>query len=255
MLANYHTHTKRCNHARGSERDYIEQALAAGMRVLGFSDHTPCPFPDGHNSWFRMSVENCPEYFDTIRQLRDEYAGRIEIHVGVELEYYPAIFPAQLELLRRNGCEYLLLGQHYLRNEEDNLYCGKPTDDPSRLILYVDQTIEAMETGYFTYFAHPDLLHFTGDRGFYRLQMGRLCQAAKERDIPLELNLLGLHDGRNYPDRTFWELAAAAGNRVVLGCDAHCPEALNRPDTEAAGRRFLAEAGIIPEESVPFVSL
>ena len=65
MLANYHTHTKRCNHARGSERDYIEQALAAGMRVLGFSDHTPCPFPDGHNSWFRMSVENCPEYFDT----------------------------------------------------------------------------------------------------------------------------------------------------------------------------------------------
>ena len=47
MLANYHTHTWRCNHARGSEREYVEQALTTGIRVLGFSDHTPCPFPDG----------------------------------------------------------------------------------------------------------------------------------------------------------------------------------------------------------------
>jgi histidinol-phosphatase (PHP family) len=255
MLVNYHTHTRRCNHATGSERDYIEQALSAGIRVLGFSDHTPCPFPDGHNSWFRMSVESCPEYFDTIRALRDEYAGRIELHVGVELEYYPAIFPAQLELLRRNGCEYLLLGQHYLYNEEDDRYCGNPTDEPARLVQYVDQTIEAMETGYFTYLAHPDLLNFTGDRGLYRLHMERLCRAAKELDMPLELNLLGLHDGRSYPDRDFWRLAAETGTRVVLGCDAHRPEAMNRPETEAAGRRLLAELGITPEESVPLVPL
>ncbi len=255
MLVNYHTHTRRCNHARGSERDYIEAAIAAGIRVLGFSDHTPCPFPDGHNSWFRMSVESCPEYFSAIRRLRDEYAGRIELHVGVELEYYPAVFPAQLELLRRNGCEYLLLGQHYLFNEEDDRYCGSPTDEPERLVQYVDQTIEAMETGYFTYLAHPDLLNFTGDRALYRLHMARLCRAAKELDMPLELNLLGLHDGRSYPDRDFWELAAETGNRVVLGCDAHCPEALNRPETEAAGRRFLADLGLTPEESVPLVPL
>ena len=41
MYANYHTHTVRCNHARGSEREYIETAIARGMQVLGFSDHVP----------------------------------------------------------------------------------------------------------------------------------------------------------------------------------------------------------------------
>jgi len=255
MLVNYHTHTRRCNHATGSEREYIEQAIAAGIRVLGFSDHTPCPFPDGHNSWFRMPAATCGEYFDTIRRLREEYAGRIELHVGVEVEYYPAIFPAQLELLRRQGCEYMLLGQHYLYNEEDDIYCGRPSGDPARLVQYVDQTIEGMATGYFTYLAHPDLFHFTGDRALYRLHMARLCRAAKELDMPLELNLLGLHDARNYPDRDFWELAAREGNRTVLGCDAHRPEALNRPEAEAAGRRFLAELGLTPEESVPLVKL
>ena len=56
MYANYHTHTWRCNHARGTERDYIEQAIASGVKILGFSDHTPnpyswnmdfLPYPDG----------------------------------------------------------------------------------------------------------------------------------------------------------------------------------------------------------------
>ena len=28
MLANYHTHTYRCNHARGEDREYIEHAIA-----------------------------------------------------------------------------------------------------------------------------------------------------------------------------------------------------------------------------------
>ena len=41
MRANYHTHTPRCRHAVGSEREYIEQAIEAGMEILGFSDHTP----------------------------------------------------------------------------------------------------------------------------------------------------------------------------------------------------------------------
>lgn len=45
MIANYHTHTPRCNHAVGSEEEYVQQALKAGIKILGFSDHTPYLFP------------------------------------------------------------------------------------------------------------------------------------------------------------------------------------------------------------------
>ena len=41
MLANYHTHTVRCQHASGDDRAYVETAIKNGMRVLGFSDHCP----------------------------------------------------------------------------------------------------------------------------------------------------------------------------------------------------------------------
>ena len=50
MLANYHTHTVRCKHAVGSEREYIEAAIANGFKILGFSDHTPWPYPEGVTS-------------------------------------------------------------------------------------------------------------------------------------------------------------------------------------------------------------
>ena len=54
MIANYHTHTPRCGHAIGSEEEYVRCALEAGFQILGFSDHTPYPFPQGHYSSFRM---------------------------------------------------------------------------------------------------------------------------------------------------------------------------------------------------------
>ena len=43
LKRNYHTHTYRCQHARGDCVDYARVASELGMEVLGFSDHTPLP--------------------------------------------------------------------------------------------------------------------------------------------------------------------------------------------------------------------
>ena len=92
MFANYHTHTFRCHHATGTEREYIEAAIAEGIKVLGFSDHIPCLFPDGHQSGFRVQTEDTEDYFTVLRALRKEYKDDIEIHIGFESEYYPELF-------------------------------------------------------------------------------------------------------------------------------------------------------------------
>ena len=63
MRANYHTHTPRCRHASGTERDYVENALKGGLETLGFSDHTPYDFsPSGYRSGIRMDVEELGGY-------------------------------------------------------------------------------------------------------------------------------------------------------------------------------------------------
>ena len=41
MTENYHTHTARCRHATGTEEEYVLAAIDRGLKILGFSDHTP----------------------------------------------------------------------------------------------------------------------------------------------------------------------------------------------------------------------
>ena len=255
MIANYHTHTWRCKHAEGTEREYVEQAIAAGLQILGFADHTPYPFPNGHVSYFRMAPGQAEDYFRTVSDLKQEYAGEIEIHIGVEAEYYPAHFDALLRFLADFPCEYLLMGQHYIHNELDGGYSGSSTADEAVLNCYVSQVLEGLSTGKFTYLAHPDLLNWRGDPVVYQREMTRLCQGVKALELPLEINLLGLQEHRHYPKAAFWQIAGQVGNLAILGCDAHEPGALNRPETAAAGAALADRYGLRLLETVELQTL
>lgn len=250
MIANYHTHTWRCNHATGIEESYIQAALEQGFTILGFSDHSPYLFPEGYRSRIRMSMEQLSEYCDVVRALRKKYAGQIEIPLGLELEYYPDCLPAVLPILQDHGIEYLLLGQHFLGNEAGQPYSGHATEDVSILERYCRQSMDAMQTGLFTYFAHPDLIHFVGDHAAYRTCMRRLCKEARSCNLPLEINMLGIWSGRHYPDRRFWELAAEEGCSVIIGCDAHAPEHLRRKDAEDQAMEIVKQYGFTLLETV-----
>lgn len=244
MEANYHTHTVRCNHAKGTEREYIEQALARGLKTLGFSDHTPQLY-DGYVSGFRMLPEQLEDYVTTLRGLKEEYAGRIEIFIGLEAEYYPRYFVRLLNLIRPFHLDYLILGQHFTGNESDGEPpCPRPTEDEKRLERYVKQTFEAMETGCFSCFAHPDILNFMGDPKIYRKWYEKLCIRAKELSIPLEMNMLGYATGRHYPNSAFFRIVQEVGNEVILGCDAHEPKRVADPAEIDRSMFFLKESGI-----------
>lgn len=241
MLVNLHTHTARCMHAVGADEEYVLAAIDRGLQVLGFSDHTPHFYPDGHISSVRMTPTQLPEYADSIRTLKEKYAHQITIHLGVEAEYFPDLFPDTLRALRNNGVEYMLLGQHTLQ-AIGGPHCGAPTEDESVLQKYCDLVIAAIETGLFTYVAHPDFVHFVGDDKVYQRHMRRLCRTAKACDTPLEVNMLGLRQDRHYPSDRFFRLVAEEDCQVVIGSDAHKPEQVLLPKNEvqalAAVERF-----------------
>lgn len=247
MIANYHTHTWRCNHAERGEEAYIRTAYASGIRVLGFSDHVPYPYesidPD-YISSPRMGCDLLDNYMLTLIPLKEKYKGEIDIHIGFEAEYYPDLFPHLLKMLEPWPCEYFILGQHFLGNEIGEVYCGIPTDDPKRMHAYVEQCKEAMDTGAFSCFAHPDLLKLKGDEVTYRREARELCRAAKSYGLPIEFNLLGYLTRRHYPNPMFWEEAAVVGNKVILGWDAHAVDWMNQPQGEADARAYLSGLGL-----------
>jgi histidinol-phosphatase (PHP family) len=225
----------------------VENAIKGGLTTLGFADHMPFRFPDGYESSFRIPMEKGEDYIASLRALREEYKNDIAIHIGFEMEYYPLYFKEMKQLACDLGAEFLLLSQHYAGNEHpgDNHYMGRGKHGDNDLVLYADTLIEGMGTGLFSYAAHPDLIHYTGeDADLYEKEMRRICKAAKTFGIPLEINLLGLRGGRHYPRRRFWEIAAEEGCTAVIGCDAHEPESVTDEASLATALSWIRELGL-----------
>ena len=243
LRVNLHTHTTRCGHASGADREYVEAAIAAGFRVLGFSDHAPMPFADGHESGFRVPIARLDDYVSSLRALRREYAADIDILIGFECEYYPDTFGRFLDLVAPYGLDYLILGQHFITGEPGPSSFA-PTADPALLRLYFDTVLAGLETGRFLYVAHPDNLPFTGDDAAYAAVVRPFLRRVKELAIPLEINRLGLQDHRNYPSERFFRLCAEVGNSVVVGVDAHAPECLRDTAAIDACFAFAARFGL-----------
>ena len=223
MKINLHTHTFRCRHATGTPEEYIKRAIENGIEVLGFSEHAPFLFPDSHQSRYRLPVEEAKDYFKELNELREKYKRQITIHIGFEMEYYPLYFADMLDTAKKLGAEYLILGQHAIYNEYPN---GKYTTGPNKstaddLTEYVNCIIGGIKTGMFTYVCHPDNIIADDDLAHYNAEMTRLCKAAKEYDIPLEINFYGIRDNRKYPDEKLWEIAGKVGCSVVYGFDSH----------------------------------
>lgn len=222
MTYNYHAHTARCGHASGTEEEYIQCAIKGGITHMGFSDHVPFLFPDGSESYYRIPMAQARDYFDTLNALREKYRGQIDLTIGFEMEYYPTFFRDMLDTALSLGAEYLILGQHFSGDELPNgFYVANPTDNPALLEEYVTNILTAMDTGLFSYVAHPDLFNFTGDEAVYEFHMRRLCVAAREKNIPLEINFLGMRAGRHYPQDRFWKLAGEEKSPVTFGFDSH----------------------------------
>lgn len=224
MIVNYHTHTPRCHHAKGCEREYVERAIRAGFKKFGFADHSPMIFEGDYYSGHRMRPEETAEYVETLVKLREEYKNDIELYIGFEVEYYPKFFQKFLDLIAPFPIDYLILGQHFLDNEIGAHHSYHQTDRIDLLNQYVDQALEGLSTGCFTYLAHPDMFNFTGSDEEYYAPMKKLCEGAKKLNIPLELNMLGVWEKRIYPCERFYKIAAEVGNDVILGLDAHQPD-------------------------------
>ena len=245
MKINLHTHTTRCHHAQGTDEEYVQAAIRAGYTTLGFSDHTPFPYQDGFVNTDKMHISQLEDYIASVQGLKEKYADRIRILMGLECEAVPEFFPFLAEMRQR--MDYLLLGNHGDKRVEP--FSGS-IGQPRRLWKYVEDAVRGMETGLFLYLAHPDLMlnrypRFDEDA---RNASAALCREAKRLRIPLEYNLLGASRGRTaeglgYPCRDFWEIAAREGNTAVVGVDAHAPEQLERADLDGAAA-YLRELGL-----------
>ncbi|MCK5209864.1 MAG: PHP domain-containing protein, partial [Cyclobacteriaceae bacterium] len=108
---NYHTHTYRCNHARGDIDDYCQEAVKLQMKSLGFSDHTPLPNERWPN--VRMHMDELAEYCEQIDLAKEKFP-QLNIYKGLECEFDINLVNFYQDiLLGKHKLEYLIGSVHW----------------------------------------------------------------------------------------------------------------------------------------------
>ncbi|MFR9545906.1 MAG: histidinol-phosphatase [Rikenellaceae bacterium] len=239
MKTNYHTHTERCMHAIGCDEEYVLSAIEGGFDLLGFSDHTPWNFSDGYVSGIRMRVDELDKYVESVRALKAKYADRIEIKVGLECEYYTGHIEWLREQKERLSLDYLIFGNHYPYTEQGSLYFAKSTTQED-LKLYQKSSIEALESGLFDCFAHPELFM----RGYKEVDsqsrnlFRKLARTARETNTAFEFNTsMPYH-------KELWEIVAEEQLKVIIGMDCHQPSLLRVTSVYSFAEQRLRAMGI-----------
>lgn len=250
IKCNYHTHTKRCNHAVGEDEEYVLSAIENGYKVLGFADHTPWKYNSDYTPRIRMKLEEFEDYYKSIKALKEKYKDQIEIMIGVEAEYFPE-YMEWFKEFKEKYLDYAIFGNHFYISDEKELYFGRLTDQDEYLEAYVDNCIKGLSTGLYKYLCHPDLF-MRGRKVFDEKALWAsetICKYAKENDIILEYNLEGmrLSDEKGnmyYPYDEFWKVAKRYGCKAIIGVDAHSPWSLAQDSYRNRALEFLNDLGI-----------
>ena len=111
QLSNYHSHCTFCD-GRSTPEDFIKFAVAHGFRAYGFSSHSPLPF----ETFWNMSKDDMPEYLTEIERLKKKYSDRLEIYVGLEIDFLDESYNASIPYFRNLPLDYRIGSIHFLHS-------------------------------------------------------------------------------------------------------------------------------------------
>lgn len=228
----YHTHHFRCGHAQGSIEEYIQAALALGFEEIGISDHAPLYWLEGDHPipGSAMARSHLEAYVDEVLALRERYAGRIRVLLGLESDYAEGWDDIYREALAPYPFDYLIGSVHYVYGQ--HIYdtrrwrdCG---DAARHYTEYFRLVRESARSGLFDILGHTTGLLAYGPPLAPELlerEFAATAQAVAEAGVAAEINASGLRKGgaEPFPASALLQRYVNAGVPLTYGSDSHLP--------------------------------
>ena len=233
-LTNYHSHSLYCDGRAGME-DFVRFALSEGFTSYGFSSHAPLPFSTAWTmEWDRMN-----DYLAEFHRMKQKYARRIELYLGLEIDYLNEESNPSILRFRELPLDYRIGSVHMLYNEKSEVVdVDVPADIFKQIVdeqfggdsehvvrLYYGRLRRMLELGGFDIVGHADKMHYNAS-----------CYRPGLLDEPWYDMLV-----KEYFEERYFPLLYSLGIRVQVNSDSHYPERINSGRPEAL--QALKKAG------------
>lgn len=230
MLADCHLHTEFSTDSETPMREQAERALALGIPAICVTDHMDMDYPGGE---FWLDTDR---YMEAVRNLQEEYRGRLAISFGVELGLMEDLKEKQEEYLKKYPFDYVIGSVHLIHGEDPyNGELFRKYGDEEVFREYFRLSCRLLEDApSIQSWGHLDYVVRYGhspEAYSYRKYADEIDTALKllvEKGVALEVNTAGFRTlGRTNPEadvlRRYRELG---GELITVGSDGHQPEYL-----------------------------
>ena len=214
-------------------RAYVETALARGLDEIAFTDHVPLYFLPGDDPdpGIAMTRGELPGYVDEVFSLREEFAGRIDVLLGLEADYAEGHESALAEILAAHDWDVVLGSVHWVAGDWiDAPHSGARHEREGTGRLwgeYYRLLANAARTGLFDVLTHFDLPKKFGHRMPPSISSAEreAVDAARASGVAVEVSSAGLRKtvGEEYPAPPLLARLVGAGVPIVFSSDAHAP--------------------------------
>lgn len=235
-------------------------AVSKGFTSYGFSSHAPLPFP---TAW-TMEWDFMDDYLAEFRRLKAKYEGRIELYVGLEIDYLNEESNPSIVRFRELPLDYRIGSVHLLHDDMGKVVDIDVSADTFRQIvdtrfggdlelvvrLYYARLTRMLELGGFDIVGHADKMHYNAacyrpgllDEPWYDDLLRTYFAEIARRGYQVEINTKAWHEqGTFFPNERYFSLLHDLGIRVQVNSDAHYPERINNGRPEAL--KALKRAG------------
>ncbi|MDR2042741.1 MAG: histidinol-phosphatase [Tannerella sp.] len=261
--SNFHSHCTFCD-GHSQPEAYVEAALAQHFRAYGFSSHSPLPF---ETSW-NMPACDLDGYILEVNRLKEKYRGRMEVYLGLEIDYLDETYNASIPYFQSLPLDYRIGSLHFLPWRwplaEGNMTCiDGPFDQFAALVKerygddvrrvtkhFFDTSMQMAEAGGFDIVGHADKICMNGAlcRGFdpsadwYRKPFEEYLHLIAEKGYIMEVNTKNfLRKGQTYPSLDSLKRIHKLRIPVMVNSDCHVPALVNDGRDEVLA--LLREAG------------
>ena len=242
IQADMHMHTWFSTDSEACPRDMADEAVRKGLKTICFTDH----FDKDDLEWGEEGIFDVDAYFVEMQKLQEEYAGKLNIRIGIELGLRTYLKDYYEELTKKYPFDFVIGSVHnvpYMKDSEGNILYTDPaaeklfTDrtDKEAYRLMMETTLENVRTSdCFQTLGHLDYVVRYGksrEKEYsytdYADIIDEILKLLIEKEKGLEVNSAGLKYGlpfaHPHPDvlKRYRELG---GEIITIGADAHKPE-------------------------------
>lgn len=242
IQADMHMHTWFSTDSEACPRDMADEAVRKGLKTICFTDH----FDKDDLEWGEEGIFDVDAYFVEMQKLQEEYAGKLNIRIGIELGLRTYLKDYYEELTKKYPFDFVIGSVHnvpYKKDAEGDILYTDPaaeklfTDrtDKEAYRLMMETTLENVRTSdCFQTLGHLDYVVRYGksrEKEYsytdYADIIDEILKLLIEKEKGLEVNSAGLKYGlpfaHPHPDvlKRYRELG---GEIITIGADAHKPE-------------------------------